>query len=570
MAFDALMLAAVRDELRSTVLGGLVQRVVQSGPLELGLEVYRQRQRFFLLCSADPERARVCLSGTRPTRESDTPSPMLLLLRKYVRDGRICQIDQPPFERVLSARISKRREDGQSDEVELIIETMGRRSNALLLRSDRTILAALKTVGPARNPRRPVLPGRPYAPPPAQDQRLDPTDPASYDRLAERAESQPDRPLEDLLRAELAGCSPLLARELAFRAAGRVDARLSEVDWPALAPSALELYAPLATGAWSPSVAVDADQPIAFAPYRLTHLPDAEVRELSSPSAAVELGLSGSGGRPAALSPARRALVGEVDRLEGQVLRRVESLRAQLQAAEQAESLRLAAEALLANLATIQPGQRRLSFADLELELDPDLSPLEQSQRLFARYRKARDAGRNLPAMIASAELQRRHLAELRALAESAESPASQRSLREELDALAGRLPPSRKAGRAGPSSAEAAVLRARSPDGLDVLVGTSARANDLVTFRLAGPEDLWLHARGAPGAHVVVKTAGREPSAEGLRFAARLAARHSQLRRSGRVEVDYTPRKFVRRVPNSPPGLVTYREERTISVEPS
>jgi predicted ribosome quality control (RQC) complex YloA/Tae2 family protein len=113
-------------------------------------------------------------------------------------------------------------------------------------------------------------------------------------------------------------------------------------------------------------------------------------------------------------------------------------------------------------------------------------------------------------------------------------------------------------------------VLRSKSPDGFDILVGTSARANDLVTFRQAGPDDLWLHARGAPGSHVVLKTAGREPPTDTLRFAARLAARHSQLRRSGRVEVDYTPRKFVRRIPNSPPGLVTYREERTISVDPS
>ena len=103
MTFDSLTLAAVRDELRGELLGGQIQRVVQSDALTLGLELYAQHRRRVVVCSADPLAARVCLADDRPVRDSDTPTPFLLLVRKYVRDGRLVEIEQPSYERLLKA-----------------------------------------------------------------------------------------------------------------------------------------------------------------------------------------------------------------------------------------------------------------------------------------------------------------------------------------------------------------------------------------------------------------------------------------------------------------------------------
>jgi predicted ribosome quality control (RQC) complex YloA/Tae2 family protein len=89
------------------------------------------------------------------------------------------------------------------------------------------------------------------------------------------------------------------------------------------------------------------------------------------------------------------------------------------------------------------------------------------------------------------------------------------------------------------------------------------------VTFRLSGPEDLWFHARGVPGAHVVLKTAGRELPPEVIERAAGLAAYYSQGRGSQAVAVDVTERRHVRRVSGARPGLVTIRNERTLHVRP-
>ena len=575
MSFDALTLAAVRDELENTLLGGQVQRVVLGGRWTLGLEVYAHRQQRFLLCSAEPLRARVCLAEDRPVRDLDTPTPFLLLLRKHVRHGRIVAVRQPPYERVLTLQIAKRAE-GVTGEVRLIIETMGRRSNVVLIGPDGLILDALRRTGPGRNPRRPVLPHQPYAAPPAQD-RLDPLDEASYARLGAEPASTPEAALEDVLAGRLAGFSPLAAAEAAFRAEGRLGARAAEANWAAVRAAVFGLLEPLSSHRWEPSVSFEAGRVTAFAPYRLTHLVGGDIQTLPSISRAVELGMAaGAPGPP--VPAANRALLATIDELRQQAERKRAALERSLRAADEAVILQQAGEAVLANLGAIQPRQEALSFNGQQIPLDPHLSPLENAQRLFREYRKARDAAKRVPALLGATDLRLRHLEQLRALAEVADTPGRQAELRAELAALEGQADleirrggdPARKqtaSPRRKPSTPDGLVLRSRTPDGLEVLVGTSGRGNEAVTFKLAEGSDLWLHARGVPGAHVILRTAGREPPPESLVFAARLAARNSQARTAGRAEVDYTLRKHVRKIPGAPPGLVTYGGEKTLSV---
>lgn len=569
MTFDALTLAAVRDELEAEVRGGQVQGVVLAGPLTVGLEIYAQGRRRFLLCSAEPLAARVCLSADRPVRDADTPTPLLLLLRKHVRDGRLVGIEQPPYERLLKLRIAKRDDTGVRGEVALIIEAMGRRSNVVLVGADGCILDALRRVGPTRNPRRAVLPRRPYLDPPPQD-RLDPLDAATYGRLRSASFDQPSATTEDLLAARLAGFSPLAAREAAFRANDRLGRSGAEADWGAVEAAVRDLLGPLESGRWQPTVCRQDERVVAFAPYRLTQLPESRLEAFASISRVVELGLAETTApRPA--PPANRALIEVIDGLRGQAERKAAALARALETADEAGSLQQDGEAVLANLALIRADQTTLDFNGRQIALDPELSPLENAQRLFRDYRKARDAARQVPRLLEATRLRLRQLDELGVLAEVADSPGRQRALREDLAPLDAPPEPASerptRKGKARPSTPDGRVLRTRTPDGLEVLVGTSGRGNETVTFKLAQPGDLWLHARGVPGSHVILRTAGREPPPASLLYAARLAARNSRARAAGRVEVDYTPRKWVRKIPAAPPGLVTYSGERTLAV---
>jgi predicted ribosome quality control (RQC) complex YloA/Tae2 family protein len=130
------------------------------------------------------------------------------------------------------------------------------------------------------------------------------------------------------------------------------------------------------------------------------------------------------------------------------------------------------------------------------------------------------------------------------------------------------------KGGKSKPRK-EAGVKRPRpllDRDGNAVYVGHSGRQNDLVTFDLAGPDDTWLHARGVAGSHVIVRwrSPRAEEDPETIEAAAALAAYYSAARDSGSVEVDVTRRRHVRKIKGAGPGMVTYRQERTIAVRPA
>ncbi|MCK5842836.1 MAG: DUF814 domain-containing protein, partial [Candidatus Sabulitectum sp.] len=99
-------------------------------------------------------------------------------------------------------------------------------------------------------------------------------------------------------------------------------------------------------------------------------------------------------------------------------------------------------------------------------------------------------------------------------------------------------------------------------------LVGRNAKQNDNLTFKIAGREDIWLHARGVAGAHVILKRDGRadNPSTAAMDQAAHIAAKHSTT--NGVVPVDWTLAKYVRRMRGGGPGQVVYVREKTLFAE--
>ncbi len=109
--------------------------------------------------------------------------------------------------------------------------------------------------------------------------------------------------------------------------------------------------------------------------------------------------------------------------------------------------------------------------------------------------------------------------------------------------------------------------LRFRSVQGLEIVVGRNARQNEHVTFDVAHANDLRLHVRGTPGAHVVVRLAGAQASAETRRAAAQLAAYHSSVRGERRVDVIITLRRAVSHAPGGKPGQVLVKQEETLTV---
>jgi predicted ribosome quality control (RQC) complex YloA/Tae2 family protein len=245
-------------------------------------------------------------------------------------------------------------------------------------------------------------------------------------------------------------------------------------------------------------------------------------------------------------------------------------LRSQHVDSAEVERLRESGELLLAYQWQVQKGSDSVEVFDYEGEprriaLDPTQTPVENAQRYFTRYEKKKRAAEEVPPRVEAAEADISFLQGL-------ENDLQQAEERPEIDAVRDALvsaglvhTPKRRRGGTMPVRGPRRVVLGQ----WTILIGRNSQQNDEVTFRYGAPEDLWFHARGVPGSHVILKTAGREPSPEIIERAAALAAHYSQARGNREADVVVTERRHVRRISGARPGLVTYRNERTLRVSP-
>jgi predicted ribosome quality control (RQC) complex YloA/Tae2 family protein len=563
MYFDALTMSCVADELRDTLVGGRVQQVVLPDNLTVGLEIYANRERHYLLASAHAEQGRLHLSSAKLRRGVDKETGLLLLLRKYVRGALLVEVEQPPFERIVRLEFSHP-EWGCSD---LMVEIMGRHSNIILVDHIGRVLDSVKRVGPDMSSVRPVLPGKQYALPPPQV-KLPPDQITEYRLRQILAEGDKGEQVWRVLVRSLLGMSPMLAREIAFRALGRPRARLGDVErMTPLLHAIQDLLAPIGTGAWRPSMSLAGGKPDAYAPYLLTHR--GEVQAVASISDAIEAyTVAVATGDPyaAAKRPAQQAIERARDRLR----RRRAGLERALREVGEAGQWRRWGEWILAYAHMVEQGQEELA-ADtgeevLRIPLDPALSAVENAQAYFERYRKAQRAAAEVPGQLQRVALSEQDLDQLAADLALAASRPEIEDIKEAL-VEAGHVPAGRRKRRAGVPRSKPLSLFLTG--GVWVWIGRNSRQNDDVTFGRGSSDDWWFHARGVPGAHVVVRVPGDELSADVAERAAELAAYFSQQRDELYVDVDYTRRRHVRRIPGAAPGLVTYSGERTLRVAP-
>ena len=563
MYFDALTMACVADELRGTILNGRVQQALLPNQLSVGLEIYAQHQRHYLLASAHADLGHLLLSSEKPRRGVEKETGLLLLLRKYIRGAILSAIEQPPFERILRLEFDHP-EWGHS---RLIVEVMGRHSNILMVDASGQVLDAVKRVGPQMSPSRPILPGQPYMPPPAQA-KLPPSDLTEH-RLREiLAAHGPESQVWQALVGALRGMSPLLAREIVCRALGHPRAAMAQVErLTPLLEAIRELLAPLSSGQWQPTVVWEEGQPAVYAPYPLTHR--GEPRPVPSISQAIELYTAAAASADpyaGAKRPVREAIAAVRARLE----RRRQALERSMRETAEADQWRLWGEWILTYAHSVVPGQTELVVDTgggevMIIPLDPDASAVDNAQAYFARYHKAQRAAEGGPTRLQEVSLTLRDVEQL-------ETDLDLAASRPEIDEVraamveAGYLKPKRDK---LPKAARSQPLSLRSAEGWLILVGRNSRQNDKVSFRLAKGEDWWFHARGVSGAHVIVQAEGQPLPADTIRQAAELAAYFSRSRGEADVAVDYTRRRHVRRIPGAAPGLVTYSQEQTIRVVP-
>lgn len=232
---------------------------------------------------------------------------------------------------------------------------------------------------------------------------------------------------------------------------------------------------------------------------------------------------------------------------------------------------------LLANVATaVREGKKTLltdyyaeGAPQIEIEVDENSSLQDEAARRFRLYTKAKHAREEIAGRLANVE---REITLLESRSEELERITNQRDAEalENFDkspAPAKTLP---KTQQARETKTIPGVRRYLSTDGYEVLVGRTARDNDTLTFRIAHPNDLWMHSGDYPGSHVVVRNPTRkEIPHRTIIEAAQLAGKFSQASEDAKVVIHYTERKFLSKPKGAAPGLVRLSRFRSLTVEP-
>ena len=218
MPLDAICLGAVTNELNTVLTGCRIEKVYQPDRDEIVIQTRGQGGARRLLVSIAAGTPRVHFIET--ARENPAVPPMFcMLLRKHVQGAKIAAVTQPAVERMLSIELDTTDEMGVACKKHLICELMGKHSNVVLCGEDNRIIDAMRRVDGDLSGKRQVLPGLFYRMPPAQDKH-DPFAVSGVGLAAAAAQADGEQTLDRFLLNTLLGFSPLLCRELAFRATG--------------------------------------------------------------------------------------------------------------------------------------------------------------------------------------------------------------------------------------------------------------------------------------------------------------------------------------------------------------
>ena len=567
MPMDGFTLSYMRRELLCALKGGRVDKVNQPERDALVLLIRCGGGNHRLLLSANANQARAQL--TRQSYENPAEPPMFcMLMRKHLLGARVADVRQVAGDRILTVVFDCLDELGDPVQKTLYLEVMGRYSNLTLVRGDGVIIDAIRHVSSDMSRVRTVQPGGVYQLPPRQD-KLAPEE-LDAGTLASRLAAEGGT-LSKALAACVSGTAAVCAREICAQAGADPAAPVAELDLAALSPLLVRALTSLPP---SPVTLYDeAGLAADFFPFPYRTFSPQHQKPMPSLSAAMDAFYLGRDLRARMQQKSaglQRHIKSALERTEKKKAIMLEAIRQ----SAQAEENRVFGDLLTANLHLIARGASSVTvqnyYADgcpeTEIPLSTRLTPSQNAQSYYKKYRKAKVAGQYARGQLDAIE---RDLALLENALDDLDKCETTADLGEVRYVLsqAGFLRPEPSRGRGGKSKKlpEGKPCRFTAPDGTVIEVGKNSLQNDRLTLHARGGET-WLHAQGIPGSHVLIRTEA-PPSDETLLYAAKLAAYFSKGRNHPQLPVDYTLRKYVRKSANAPAGLVTYTNFKTLII---
>ena len=571
MPFDAICLKAVIEELKPQLLGLRIDKVQQPTRDQVILLLRGNRR---LLLSAGASAPRIQLTET--PRENPAEPPMFcMLLRKHLVGAKVADIVQPALERIVKLELDITDDFGQPGKRTLVLETMGRRSNLILLDEEERIIECMRRVDADMSASRQVLPGLYYEQPAVTD-RLPITEETEVGFLDRISEANPEQTVEAFLLDQYFGISPLMARELAFRVAGETDTRvfmLPENGKDLLWEKISWFVRSVEGNDFTPICLYREEKPFDFSCFSVHQYGIGAREEVYESFSALLDFFYETRERQERVRQRGADLIRTVRTATDRLRRKLAMQEKDYAETQNRDHLRICGDLITSNLYRMERGQRQLTCenfydencAEISIPLDPLLTPQQNAAKYYKRYTKAKTAEKYLSEQMEIARRDLEYLGSVQEAIEHGETEQDFIDIRNELKD-AGFLKKQGKKEQKRVSKPR----EFRTSSGFRVLVGRNNRQNDQLTLKEADHRDIWFHTQKIHGSHVILCSSGADVDDDTIVEVAMIAAWYSQARESGNVPVDYTPVKFVKKPAGGRPGMVIYPTYKTVNVTPT
>ena len=576
MALDAICIAALTPELRTTLVGAKIDKVQQPARDMLILSVHsRNGGSARLLASCGTGTARLHI--TQESFENPQSPPMFcMLLRKHLVGAHIENIYQPDFERMLIFDLNAFDEMGTPVKKQLVLEMMGRNSNIILVGPEGHIIDCLRRVDSDMSISRQVLPGLIYRLPPKQEKPILSFMTEDEIRVCFSVKNN-EKCADKWLLDSFSALSPLICREISYRACGEVSKPLAEFSAEQEEKLLTELFvlrSLINTEAFSASMLVkdELQHDFSFMPI-LQYENAMKIQAFSDFSTLLDSFFTLRDQREMQRRKAQ-GLQKSVKSAHERALRKLTARREELLRAENREIHRKRGDLVTANLYRMKKGDHVLECEDyyedstpqIKIPLDPLKTPQQNAAKFYRDYNKAKTAETYLYDLIAKGEREANYLASVLDAVSRTENERDLAEIRRELTET-GFLRAQKNAKKE--KIKQNAPMRFISTSGMEILVGKNNTQNDLLTTKQARRTDIWLHVQKLHGSHVIISCKDSAPDKQALSEAASLAAYFSQGRDIGKLPVDYTQVRYVKKPSGSMPGAVIYTDYKTIIATP-
>lgn len=566
MALDGIVIKNIVCELERELCGSRVDKIYQPERDELTIVFPEGR----LTLSVNPGTARVCLCDSK--KENPQNAPMFcMLLRKHLIPSRLFRVYQQGFERIIVMEFDARNEMGDNVKKKLICELMGKHSNIILTDADGRIIDSIKHIDVSVSSIRQILPGLMYEGAPTQNKK-NPMEVTEEDIKATLSAFEGSVPSDKALLDSFSGLSPLACREIAYRATGSCDTPLANAV--GIEKAAKDFFDDINECRFTPCTVYVNGEKAEFASFvPKQYESSASIEKSDSVSSLLESFYEGRD-REARQKQRTAAVAKLVANLIAHASKKINIYKKTLKDSEEREKFKLKGDLLMANLYRLKGGESSItvenfydeSNPEIKITLDPQKSPAQNAQRLYAKYNKLKTAGEVAAEMLQKTEEELTYLLSVQQFITEIKTSSDLSQIKEELREC-GYI--KKRKDKQKPQKAKPMEFLSR--DGFTIIVGKNNIQNDYVTFKLSRSRDIWLHTKNIPGSHtLIVRGDADEIPDSTIIEAANICAAHSKAKDGVKVPVDFTEIKNVKKIAGAKPGMVIYDNYNTVYVTPT